>query len=904
MRIKELNIIDFGKFHKPTPFDGINQDLVLFYGHNEAGKTTIFHLIKNLFYGFSPAKIEQHPYASWQRERIEFSAVLETEGDGEVQVYRRLMSAPKGEMTIGTQVKELRNQPVPYAKHISMEIYNRIYSLRVEDLIELQGKAWEEVQDKLLANYGSHQIKGTKAVLKGISEEANQLYRISGKGNFRIKDLENEIKVLKKERIDAIRRQEELRNNEVQLEGLREETIKLTEEKTQLKTLLKRAARTTPLKRVLQELEMVEQAFHNKGVFMTLPENAVQRLTEEGEKLKALLMAVHRKEETAAGLEEKLYSFTPQEEKIISLRNEIENYYKLAIKLEGLKAELQQLESELLRIKDRQRHEARNLLSGELSEEVIERIGNLSIPELRILVGNYQKTKHQLQELEKIQIHQRQLQSSMRSTKGYVGAGLMAMAFLILGILSQNWILYIAAGLSSIYALTDLLANRKNKKKSQRELKKQTGFESLEDEISRLKEKAATEKQQIVTAFNGISIADVVLENIEEVFLTNLVRLKDYLFEIKEKEFLLHQKKTDFNRELIKLRDFIKEIDPFSESQAEDKIHELRRRCEELVSLSLNNRNVKEMLMENRNDQKVLGEEIPSLQESIEALKTGILALGNGDLERGKDHFIENHKLLLRKGLLDEKLREYVDLSSLLGELRELEEEAPWVFETEALERIEVKLEAIEEVLQGMKEQEKVFALRSASLLEKITLDEIESSLLALELEIESLSFKRDRLILLGEVIRRADERFREENQPDVLKNASHYLNIMTKGRYTHIYLEEEEEETFIRLRERGAISPKRIGESFSKGTLNQLFLALRLSLIDHLDQQGEALPICFDELLINFDGERLNQYLQLLKEICKKRQVFMFTCHDWFAERLEMEFNIKRIQLEADGIS
>lgn len=55
MKIDELNLISFGKF-KNTIFkleDGLN----IFYGENEAGKTTIHNFIEGMYYGFQKPNV-------------------------------------------------------------------------------------------------------------------------------------------------------------------------------------------------------------------------------------------------------------------------------------------------------------------------------------------------------------------------------------------------------------------------------------------------------------------------------------------------------------------------------------------------------------------------------------------------------------------------------------------------------------------------------------------------------------------------------------------------------------------------------------------------------------------------------------------------------------------------------
>ena len=75
------------------------------------------------------------------------------------------------------------------------------------------------------------------------------------------------------------------------------------------------------------------------------------------------------------------------------------------------------------------------------------------------------------------------------------------------------------------------------------------------------------------------------------------------------------------------------------------------------------------------------------------------------------------------------------------------------------------------------------------------------------------------------------------------------------------------------------------IAPPLSGGTLDQIFLAFRLAVVDHLDEAYEHLPLVLDEVLINWDDQRFDTGIQILSNIAQRRQVFLFTCHDWIAK-------------------
>ena len=73
-----------------------------------------------------------------------------------------------------------------------------------------------------------------------------------------------------------------------------------------------------------------------------------------------------------------------------------------------------------------------------------------------------------------------------------------------------------------------------------------------------------------------------------------------------------------------------------------------------------------------------------------------------------------------------------------------------------------------------------------------------------------------------------------------------------------------------------------------SQGTIEQVFLSLRLGLVDHLDPKGESLPLLLDETFVNWDHDRLVRGLSVLAQVANRRQLILFTCHPWMLKAME----------------
>jgi uncharacterized protein YhaN len=64
--------------------------------------------------------------------------------------------------------------------------------------------------------------------------------------------------------------------------------------------------------------------------------------------------------------------------------------------------------------------------------------------------------------------------------------------------------------------------------------------------------------------------------------------------------------------------------------------------------------------------------------------------------------------------------------------------------------------------------------------------------------------------------------------------------------------------------------------QDLSTGAREQLYLAMRLAIMSHLDNDRERLPVFIDEALVNWDAARRERGFQLLQELSQTRQVFV----------------------------
>lgn len=119
--------------------------------------------------------------------------------------------------------------------------------------------------------------------------------------------------------------------------------------------------------------------------------------------------------------------------------------------------------------------------------------------------------------------------------------------------------------------------------------------------------------------------------------------------------------------------------------------------------------------------------------------------------------------------------------------------------------------------------------------------------------------------------------RYEEKRQPQTLIDGSRYFSRMTTERYERVW---------TKLAERSLLVDDHEGttwkvEQLSSGCREQLFLSLRMALVDSYAGSGVHVPVVLDDVLVNFDDARAAAAAKTIVDFAAgERQVFVFTCH------------------------
>jgi uncharacterized protein YhaN len=126
-------------------------------------------------------------------------------------------------------------------------------------------------------------------------------------------------------------------------------------------------------------------------------------------------------------------------------------------------------------------------------------------------------------------------------------------------------------------------------------------------------------------------------------------------------------------------------------------------------------------------------------------------------------------------------------------------------------------------------------------------------------------------------------DRYRDRNQGPVLERAAGVFAGLTCGNFASLRVENEEgTATLVGVRPDGRTVAL---EGMSDGTLDQLYLSLRIASLEHYFAAHEPAPFIVDDILLNFDDERAAAALEALNAVSEKTQVILFTHHHRLVE-------------------
>jgi uncharacterized protein YhaN len=120
-----------------------------------------------------------------------------------------------------------------------------------------------------------------------------------------------------------------------------------------------------------------------------------------------------------------------------------------------------------------------------------------------------------------------------------------------------------------------------------------------------------------------------------------------------------------------------------------------------------------------------------------------------------------------------------------------------------------------------------------------------------------------------------------------VLGRAQQLFADLTGGRFVHLVDDTGPDGRTV-LRARRAVEDATAGvdgqlvgvEGMSEGTRDQLYLALRLATLERYADEGRAMPLLLDDVLMTFDDTRAAAALRVFDDLAERFQVILLTHH------------------------
>ena len=922
MIIKKINVKSFGKLkNKEIELkDGLN----IIYGENESGKSTLQSFIKVILYGVDNKKGKKT-----LSDRVKYTPLGESSFSGEL-----LIEENGEEILIDRSFGKTK-------KYDDGNILNNITGEKINKY------SWQETGKDIL-NISSEGFKNTLFISQmGCTVESskqddvlNKIINIleCGADEVSYKKIKNNLEENKKsltnsrktgkldllkireselleERYKRVKIHEENIENELYLKGLKEKrtdlNLKIEElelhkknlKKSELKNeyenineyLNKKEKLEEELKALLEELKDVQAICDLKKL---------NNLRDEFKNYEFLKESLKEKEDKIEKLKESIYEYN-EKLKSYGILNEISN--NLETKLIELRIEddrlrenykvIQKVKEELYQLNEKKDDFLSHLNALKLNDDLV-----LQIEKDLDKYNNekiYPSINANLKE-EKNIIEEESKSFSRKIFLFRVGEviSILLCAFLFISYFKSENIMTLALSILGMLLFIFLLAKSSLNKKEKDNISKRI------NEIDEL----INEKKEIEVLKNKIDEYKQFLKVKDEYSIKET--LEDYRFikkeldilyvEIKEKEkSLILLKEDEIKEKILSNEAFIDKllrvtgvasIDEILELSREKKSQEdlLIRKKSEFNEIKedlnqLNNRRLEiegkiKAYLENTSLQGITLDEVYSRLEEIEAkieYKEGL---------KNKLNSVEENCNLLLKG------RDILEVKNgLLYEESEVENEV-YNSEEEILNEIKLKNNDLLNIEKEIKDVEYLISSKELTCRSLFLIDE---EIAEVKGKIKSLEKKLKGIEIATNYMEKAFKELQKSFGPVINKKVEDIFKDVTKGAYKDLRVSED-----YNLVVKDTKSNKIMDASYlSSGTYDQIYLALRLGIIDIIFEDKKV-PIILDESFTQYDDNRLKTMLDIIYKRVYKNQIILFTCQKREINILKDKENVNIIEL------
>lgn len=274
-------------------------------------------------------------------------------------------------------------------------------------------------------------------------------------------------------------------------------------------------------------------------------------------------------------------------------------------------------------------------------------------------------------------------------------------------------------------------------------------------------------------------------------------------------------------------------------------------------------------------------DDVPDKSAFLESLKRGVESLKNTKEKKrillaDKDNINDKCEIVLREAgmlagevfLTPSDLDNYI--SSLNIEQNADNEELPGSSLDEAIKSVENRIRETQLKIAALKAKTEDAPAESE-------LSRVIEEISQLKEKKAELEFKGASLVLASQILKEVALKMQKDYIPELNKEMSRMVEIITSGRYSKVSTNDE-----LRINLEVPETEELIPVSrLSGGTIDQVYLCMRLAAVRLMERGREKLPLFLDEPFSQYDEERVKKAFELLKDVSNERQIFFFTCRE-----------------------
>lgn len=348
MKIKSLEIYGFGKLEN-VKIDEFSSGIQVFYGRNEAGKSTLMAFIHAILFGFPLKNQAELRYEPKKGYKYGGKLIMETK-EGKLLTIERIAGKSAGDVTV-TDEQGMNLSIDSVLAGIDRNIYKGIFSFNIMDVQNLKLIDLEQLGGYLFSSglIGSDKLQRISDQLNKSMEE---LFKPGGRKpvmNKLLGDLKEEEKTVLqwKQKLE----QYESLQKDIQHAAIKLETLK--EEKEHLSAKLRKIDAMVAIQPIEDQLSQLKRELSKLGDYSTFPVDGIARL----EKLLIEQSNYHSRLEKLGqdrfSLDKKMEqlevdeALLEQQERIESFLTQFPKYQESTERLAFLSTEEQRLEKQI-----------------------------------------------------------------------------------------------------------------------------------------------------------------------------------------------------------------------------------------------------------------------------------------------------------------------------------------------------------------------------------------------------------------------------------------------------------------------------------------------------------------------------------------------------------------------------